>query len=115
MKKKILVCLLIFLFLGSAVSSGILLTFNFNSSQSEENNSVEQIIQDESDEKIEEHIEDIELEARFVANKIKELIANKFQVYDRKKEKYRKDQVFLHDRDYQAFEHVDLLEDEQPR
>ena len=67
--------------------------------ESEENNSVEQIIQDESDEKIEEHIEDIELEARFVANKIKELIANKFQVYDRKKEKYRdleyKDVVIL--------------------
>ena len=41
MKKKILICLLIFLFLGSAVSSGILLTFNFNSSQSEENNSGE--------------------------------------------------------------------------
>ena len=37
----------------------------------------------------EEHIEDIELEARFVANKIKELIKNKFQVYDRKKENYR--------------------------
>lgn len=47
----------------------------------------------------EEHIEDIELEARFVANKIKELIKNKFQVYDRKKEKYRdieyKDAVIL--------------------
>ena len=55
----------------------------------EENNNGEQIIQDESDGEIEEHIEDIELEARFVANKIKELIANKFQVYDRKKEKYR--------------------------
>ena len=55
----------------------------------EENNNGEQIIQDESDGEIEEHIEDIELEARFVANKIKELIANKFQVYDRKKEEYR--------------------------
>ena len=35
-----------------------------------------------------ERIEDVELEARFVANKIKELIDNKFQVWDRKKEKY---------------------------
>ena len=36
-----------------------------------------------------EHIEDIELEARFVANKIQELIEQKFQVYDKKKETYR--------------------------
>ncbi len=43
----------------------------------------------ESENTEEEHIEDIELEARFVANKIKELIKNKFQVYDRKNEKYR--------------------------
>ena len=43
----------------------------------------------ESENTEEEHIEDIELEARFVANKIKELIKNKFQVYGRKKEKYR--------------------------
>ena len=43
----------------------------------------------ESENTEEEHIEDIELEARFVANKTKELIKNKFQVYDRKKEKYR--------------------------
>ena len=53
----------------------------------------------ESETTEEEHIEDIELEARFVANKIKELIKNKFQVYDRKKEKYRdieyKDAVIL--------------------
>ena len=53
----------------------------------------------QNDEEVEEHIEDIELEARFVANKIKELIENKFQVYDRKKEKYRdieyKDVVIL--------------------
>ena len=53
----------------------------------------------ESENTEEEHIEDIELEARFVANKIKELIKNKFQVYDRKKEKYRdieyKDVVIL--------------------
>ena len=59
----------------------------------------EQINKDENNEEVEEHIEDIELEARFVANKIKELIENKFQVYDRKKEKYRdieyKDVVIL--------------------
>ena len=59
----------------------------------------EQINKDENNEEVEEHIEDIELEARFVANKIKELIENKFQVYDRKKEKYRdieyKDAVIL--------------------
>lgn len=36
-----------------------------------------------------EHVEDTELEARFVANKIQELVKNKFQVYDKKKEMYR--------------------------
>ncbi len=67
--------------------------------ESEEKNKEEQINKDENNEEVEEHIEDIELEARFVANKIKELIKNKFQVYDRKKEKYRdieyKDAVIL--------------------
>ena len=37
----------------------------------------------------EDRIENVELEARFVANKIKELIDSKFQVWDRKEEKYR--------------------------
>lgn len=37
----------------------------------------------------EERLEDAELEARFVANKIKELIDNKIQVWDIKQEKYR--------------------------
>ena len=37
----------------------------------------------------EEVLEDIELEARFVANKIKDLIDNKFQVYDNKKKEFR--------------------------
>ena len=37
----------------------------------------------------EERFEDIELEAKFVAKKIKELIDNKFLVYDRKKEVFR--------------------------
>ena len=37
----------------------------------------------------EELLEDIEIEARFVANKIKELIDSKFQVYDNKKKVFR--------------------------
>ena len=37
----------------------------------------------------EEVIEDIEIEAKFVANKIKELIDSKFQVYDNKKKVFR--------------------------
>lgn len=37
----------------------------------------------------EENIADVELEAKFVANKIKQLIENKFQVWDKKQEKYR--------------------------
>ncbi len=44
---------------------------------------------EEDEEEQEERLEDIELEARFVANEIKKLIDNKFQVWDRKKEKYR--------------------------
>ena len=43
----------------------------------------------QDEEEQEEHYEDIELEAKFVAKKIKELIDNKFQVYDRKKECFR--------------------------
>ncbi len=41
------------------------------------------------DDASEERYEDIEIEAKLVANKIKELIDTKFQVYDRKKEKFR--------------------------
>ena len=37
----------------------------------------------------EENLLDVELEARFVANKIKKLIDSKFQVWDKKQEKYR--------------------------
>ena len=47
----------------------------------EENNEV--------DEEEQENIEDIELEAKFVANKIKELIDSKFQVYDLKLQQNR--------------------------
>jgi len=38
---------------------------------------------------IQENLEDIEIEAKFVAKKIKELVDSKFQVYDLKKQKYR--------------------------
>lgn len=37
----------------------------------------------------EENIADVELEAKFAANKIKKLIENKFQVWDKKQETYR--------------------------
>lgn len=37
----------------------------------------------------EENIADVELEAKFVANQIKKLIENKFQVWDKKQETYR--------------------------
>ena len=47
------------------------------------------ILQETLDEQPEEKIEDVELEARFVANKIKKLIDSKFQVWDRKSNKYR--------------------------
>ena len=43
----------------------------------------------EENEEQQEKLEDVEIEARFVANKIKELIDNKFQVWDRNKNKYR--------------------------
>ncbi len=43
----------------------------------------------EEDEEIKERVEDIELEARFVANKIKSLIDEKFQIYDPKKQEKR--------------------------
>ena len=36
-----------------------------------------------------EHLENIEIEAKYVANKIKKLIDSKYQVYDRKKENFR--------------------------
>ena len=50
----------------------------------------EQIEETQEGEEVEqERIEDIELEARFVANRIKKLIDDKFQVWDRKKNTYR--------------------------
>ena len=46
---------------------------------------------DDDDEKEDEleHLENIEIEAKYVANKIKKLIDSKYQIYDRKKEKFR--------------------------
>ena len=46
---------------------------------------------DDDDEKEDEleHLENIEIEAKYVANKIKKLIDSKYQVYDRKKETFR--------------------------
>lgn len=43
----------------------------------------------EEEQQDEERIENVELEARFVANRIKKLIDEKYQVWDRKKETYR--------------------------
>ena len=44
---------------------------------------------DESDEEEQEKVENIELEAKFVANRIKQLIDSKFQIYDAKKQEKR--------------------------
>lgn len=54
-------------------------------------NEVEEIaVADKTEEmQEEENIADVELEAKFVANKIKKLIENKFQVWDKKQETYR--------------------------
>lgn len=49
----------------------------------------ENIEEQENDDDIDERIEDVELEARFVANKIKELKESNFKIWDGKKEKYR--------------------------
>ena len=44
----------------------------------------------EEDQEEQEKLEDIELEAKFVAKKIRDLLDSSFQVYDNKKEKFRK-------------------------
>ena len=49
----------------------------------------EEEIDEEQNEEEKEYIEDIEIEARYVAQRIKRLIDSKFQVYDRKKESFR--------------------------
>ena len=53
----------------------------------EENKNLED--EEVQNEEEQENIEDIEIEAKFVANKIKELIDSKFQVYDLKEKKNR--------------------------
>ena len=50
---------------------------------------IEKEQEEDDDDEQEERIEDVELEARFVANKIKEMIDSKFQVYDNKKQIFR--------------------------
>ena len=45
--------------------------------------------EDGEDKEEPEHLEDIDIEAKYIANKIQELIDSKFQVYDRKAEKFR--------------------------
>ena len=56
--------------------------------EKQENIENEEIFEEKNEEE-EERVENIELEARFVANRIKELIEEKFQVWDRKKSQYR--------------------------
>ena len=52
---------------------------------------VELNLENVNEEKVEEEdrIENVELEARFVANKIKQLVDSKFQIWDKKEEAYR--------------------------
>ena len=58
--------------------------------EEEQNNvSTEDLNENVENEEQQERIEDIELEARFVANKIKEIVQNKYQIWDAKKDKYR--------------------------
>ena len=49
----------------------------------------EQKEEEQENDDIDERIEDVELEARFVANKIKELKENNFKIWDSRKEEYR--------------------------
>ena len=52
---------------------------------------VELNLENVNEEKVEEEdrIENVELEARFVANKIKQLVDSKFQIWDKKEKRYR--------------------------
>lgn len=60
---------------------------NQNESSNDTDNQEINIQQGEDDE--EERIENIELEAKFVAKKIKNMIENKYQIYDRKQKSFR--------------------------
>ena len=53
-----------------------------------DNTYIEKIDDEETEGELE-HLENIEIEAKYVANKIKKLIDSKFQVYNRKKETFR--------------------------
>ena len=57
----------------------------------EENLDIEntEYLENDNDTEELEHLENIEIEAKYVANKIKKLIDSKYQVYDRKKESFR--------------------------
>ena len=55
----------------------------------DENQEQQEIPEDNENEEETERVEDIELEAKFVANRIKKLIQDKFQVYDAKKQEKR--------------------------
>lgn len=57
--------------------------------EEQSNVSTENLNESVENEEQQERIEDIELEARFVANKIKEIVQNKYQIWDAKKDKYR--------------------------
>ncbi len=50
---------------------------------------VDTVAKEDDEEELEERVEDIEVEAKLVANKIQELIKDKFQVWDKKQEIYR--------------------------
>ncbi len=55
----------------------------------DENQEQQEISEDNENKEETERVEDIELEAKFVANRIKKLIQDKFQVYDAKKQEKR--------------------------
>lgn len=57
--------------------------------EEQSNVSTEDLNESVENEEQQERIEDIELEARFVANKIKEIVQNKFQIWDAKNNIYR--------------------------
>lgn len=57
--------------------------------ETQEENEAQKENQEETQEE-QEKIEDIELEAKYVAKKIRDLLDSEFQIYDNKKEKFRK-------------------------
>lgn len=57
--------------------------------EEQSNVSTEDLNENVENEEQQERIEDIELEARFVANKIREIVQKKYQIWDAKKDTYR--------------------------